>query len=142
MKFNLLVVDDSRVMRSMIIKTVKMSGLLTGEVFQAGNGAEALDVLRDAWVDLALVDINMPVMNGEELVARMKALPDTVRVPVVVVSTEGSETRINKLREAGVEFVHKPFTPEQLRDVVLRVTGAVIDHNDELPAGASNNLDF
>jgi two-component system chemotaxis response regulator CheY len=76
------------------------------------------------------------------MIARMRLLPDTSRVPVIVVSTEGSETRITKFREAGIEFVHKPFTPVQLRDVVLRVTGAAITHDDALAPHANDSLDF
>src|ERR1700738_1495524 len=67
MPLNVLVTDDSAVMRAMIIKTLQMTGVELGDVLQASNGAEALAVLDEQWVDLALVDINMPVMNGLEL---------------------------------------------------------------------------
>jgi two-component system, chemotaxis family, chemotaxis protein CheY len=128
MAFNVLVVDDSEVMRAMVLKTLRLSGVPLGEVHQAGNGLEGLQLLDTNWIDLALVDINMPVMRGEEMIDRIRANPATADLPVVVVSTERSEARIAELREKGVEFVHKPFTPEALRATVLRITG--IDDDD------------
>ena len=72
MALNTLVVDDSSVMRSIIIKTLKLAGLSLGEVLEAGNGQEGLKLLEDNWVDLALVDIHMPVMDGEEMINRLR----------------------------------------------------------------------
>ena len=114
MSLNVLVVDDSAVMRSMLIRTLRLSGLPLTNVYQAGNGAEALATLSAHEVDLALVDINMPIMNGEQLIEQVRANPRLAGVTLVVVSTEGSETRIEALRTRGVSFVHKPFTPEAL----------------------------
>ncbi|WDN90009.1 two-component system, chemotaxis family, chemotaxis protein CheY [Desulfosarcina sp. BuS5] len=123
MAFNVLVVDDSGVMRAMIIKTMKMSGIELGEVHQAANGAEGLDALKDNWIDFVVVDINMPVMNGEEMIDRMLADPDIKSTPKIVISTEGSEERIERLRKKGAEFIHKPFSPETIRDIILAITG-------------------
>ncbi len=125
MALNILVVDDSSVMRSIIIKSLRLSQLPLGEVHEATNGQEALRVLEGNWVDLALVDINMPVMNGEEMVSRMRQNPATADLPVIVVSTEGSDTRKEGLKRKGAEFVHKPFTPETLRDAVLKTLGGL-----------------
>lgn len=124
MTLNMLVVDDSAVMRSVIIKTLRLSGLQVGEVHQAGNGVEALKILSENWVDLALVDLNMPIMNGEELINEVRQDPEISDLNIIVVSTEGSETRINALREKNVEFIHKPFVPEDLREMVFKLTGA------------------
>lgn len=123
MFFNVLVVDDSAVMRAMIVRTLRLSGVPLGEVHEAGNGREALDVLGASWVDLMLLDINMPVMDGEEVLDRLRADPETADLKIVVVSTEGSEARLKRLAEKGVAFVHKPFTPEMLRATILRITG-------------------
>ncbi len=123
MSLKVLVVDDSAVMRSMLIRTLRLSGLPLTNVYQAGNGAEALATLSAHEVDLALVDINMPIMNGEQLIEQVRANPRLAGVTLVVVSTEGSETRIEALRARGVSFVHKPFTPEQVRATVLKVLG-------------------
>jgi len=129
MAVNVLIVDDSAVMRAMILKTLNMTGLPLGEVYQAGNGQEGLDALDQHWIDLAVVDINMPVMNGEEMIDRMRENPDTKDVRVVVISTEGSETRIKRLQQKGASFIQKPFTPEIIRDAVVAITG--IGANDE-----------
>ena len=129
MAVNVLIVDDSAVMRAMILKTLNMTGLPLGEVYQAGNGQEGLEALDQHWIDLAVVDINMPVMNGEEMIDRMRENPDTKDVRVVVISTEGSETRIKRLQQKGASFIQKPFTPEIIRDAVVAITG--IGANDE-----------
>jgi two-component system chemotaxis response regulator CheY len=109
-------------MRRMIIRTLKLSGLPVGELFEADNGREGLLQLAKNRIDLALVDINMPVMNGEEMIKRIKQDPNLEELPIVVVSTKGSSTRIADLESVGVGFVHKPFTPESLSQVVFQVT--------------------
>ena len=130
MALNVLVVDDSAVMRKMIIRTLKLSGLPIGEIYEASNGKEGLAVLDEKWIDLALVDINMPVMNGEEMIDRMQSSPELADVAVIVVSTESSESRIEMLMRKGVEFVHKPFTPEDLRDAVVKMLGEFHDEGE------------
>ena len=131
MALNILVVDDSKVMRAIIIKTLRLSQSELGEVYEAGDGQEALKVLDDHWIDLALVDINMPVMDGGEMIERLRQNPATADLPVIIVSTEGSETRKEVLLQKGVGFVHKPFTPESLREAILRTLGG----SDERKAG-------
>lgn len=123
MAFNILVVDDSAAMRSIIIKTLRMSGVPLGEIYQAGNGQEGLQALEENWVDLALVDLNMPTMGGEEMIMQLRGNPDTEHMPVVVISTESSDTRIAALRDQGTGFIHKPFKPEELREQISQVTG-------------------
>ena len=123
MAVNVLVVDDSGVMRSMIVKTLRLSGLQLGEIHQAADGREGLDALGEHWIDLVLVDINMPVMNGEEMIDRMRENSEYKDTPVVVVSTEGSEIRVERLREKGARFIHKPFTPETIRDTLKDLLG-------------------
>jgi two-component system chemotaxis response regulator CheY len=143
MAFNVLVVDDSAVMRSMITRVLRLSGVPLGQVVEAGDGEEGLCAVRAHWIDLVLLDVNMPVMNGEEMLRRLRADPETAALPVIIVSTESSETRVHALEELGVAFVHKPFAPEQLRDTILRVTGVTPD--DEyyaVPAVDGVDLDF
>lgn len=115
--------DDSAAMRSIIQKTLQISGLEIGQVYQAKNGTEALEMLEEYWVDLALVDINMPVMDGETLINLMRENPDLSELPIVVVSTESSEARIIQLQSKDVKFIHKPFAPEVLRETVFQLTG-------------------
>lgn len=142
MALNVLVVDDSKVMRAMIIRTLKMTGVPLGEIHQAGHGQEALAVLKNEWVDLALIDINMPVMNGEELIEAVRGDPLTRDLSIIVVSTESSETRIERILAKGAEFVHKPFTAEILRQVILGVTGVSDDQPASIGTSQGGELDF
>lgn len=142
MRFNVLIVDDSAVMRKMVLRTVQLSGLPLGEVHEAGNGQEALDVLAEHWIDLALVDINMPVMNGEEFIRRVRETPEFRDLSTIVVSTESSETRIEAIRDLGALFVHKPFTPETLRERVLEITGVSHELVAGFDAAAGGDFDF
>lgn len=123
MSFNILVVDDSAVMRSMIIRILRLTGLSLGDVYEAPNGLEGLKVLDEKWVDLALIDINMPVMSGEEMIDSVRKNHTMADLPIIVVSTESNMERVESIRQKNVEFVHKPFTPEVLRKTVLQVTG-------------------
>ncbi len=123
MSINVLIVDDSGVMRAMILKSMRMSGLQLGEVHQAGNGQEGLDELEEHWIDLVIVDINMPVMNGEEMIDRMKENREFADIPIVVISTEGSKSRLERLKQKGAAFIHKPFSPETIRDTVRSIMG-------------------
>ncbi len=124
MPFNILLVDDSRISRNMIERTIGMAGVPVGQLFTAANGAEAIEILESNWIDLALIDINMPVMDGLTLVEKISDDPELSSVAIAVVSTEGSETKKKKLRELGVRaFVRKPFTPERIREVVLEMLG-------------------
>jgi two-component system, chemotaxis family, chemotaxis protein CheY len=124
MSLHTLVVDDSAVMRSMLIRTLRLSGLPLTTVEQAGNGEEALEVLARTGIDLALIDLSMPVMDGEALLVKMRENQALARIGVLVVSTEGSQTRIDRLTELGAVFIRKPFTPEEVRTAALRVLGA------------------
>ena len=118
MAINLLIVDDSKVMRAMVLKTLRMAGLELTDVHEAANGREGLDRLENHWIDLAIVDINMPVMGGEEMIDRMKENPELKEIPVIVISTEGSQARIERLQHKGATFIHKPYSAETIRDAV------------------------
>jgi len=119
MAFNVLVVDDSDVIRSMIAKTLRLAQIPVGTFHEASNGKEALAVLKNEWIDLVLADINMPVMNGVVMLERMRTDPELADIPVVVVSTEGATERVDSMLESGVTaWIRKPFTPEAIRDVV------------------------
>ena len=130
MGLNILVADDSATMRAMVAKTVQMSGLPVNRFYYAANGKEGIDVLEKEWIDVVLVDINMPVMGGIEMIDLMRQRPDLAKLPVVVVSTESSQTRIDEVRAKGAEFIHKPFTPEQVRDVLVKLLGEVKDESN------------
>jgi two-component system, chemotaxis family, chemotaxis protein CheY len=123
MSLNVLIIDDSAVMRSIVRRALTMSGVPVDQVREAANGLEGLQVLDGFTADLAFVDINMPVMNGEEFIDRVRQQPERDGLALVVVSTESSESRIESLEARGVHFLHKPFSPERLRDAVLQITG-------------------
>jgi two-component system chemotaxis response regulator CheY len=125
MATNILVVDDSGTMRGMIKRTLAISGLDVGEVFEAANGIEALAQMDRHAISVVLLDINMPVMNGLQLLERIHDDPRLRGIPVIIASTEGSETRIRALLQAGARgYVRKPFRPEQLRDILTPIVGA------------------
>ena len=124
MSLNVMVVDDSPVMRKMVIRVLGMSGLPIESVHEACQGREALAVLaRESRINLGLFDVNMPVLNGEELVIQIRAEPKTALLPVVMVSTEGSVERIDRLKRLGAAFIRKPFGPEALLDAIISATG-------------------
>jgi len=124
MAYNILVVDDSKTIRSIIVKILKLTKLEIGQIYEAENGQEALDCLKDNWVDLILSDLNMPVMSGIEMVSKMAENGLLKDIPVVVISTDGSVKRIEELKEKGIrEYIRKPFTPESLSEVIDRVLG-------------------
>lgn len=124
MAYNILVVDDSETMRAVIAKTLGLSGLPVGNLYQAADGKQGIETLRREWIDLVLADINMPVLNGVGMVAEMNGDPALAGIPVIIVSTEGSATRLQELKERGVKaFLRKPFPPEELKKAVETVLG-------------------
>lgn len=119
---SILVVDDSAVMRRMVVRALALGGLRVDKVFEADGGEQALAVLDAQWIDLVLCDINMPHMDGVELVERMASDVLTAKVPVVMVTTERSEVRISRLKQLGVSaYLNKPFRPEALARAVREV---------------------
>jgi len=115
MSYNILIVDDSRTIRSVIKKTLDIAGVPVGDLYEAENGKEALDVMNSNWIDLIFADINMPVMSGIEMVKKMSEDNMLDKTPVIIVSTEGSKTRIDDLLELGVRaYLRKPINPEDL----------------------------
>ncbi|MBD3392842.1 MAG: response regulator, partial [Chitinivibrionales bacterium] len=120
----IMVVDDSETIRAVVERTLSMTRLPIEEVLHAENGRQALEKLAHQWVDIVFTDINMPEIDGVKLVDTMNANPEMREIPVVIVSTEGSKTRIEELRRKGVKgYLHKPFTPEAIRDVILETLG-------------------
>ena len=112
------------VIRQMVKRTLNIAGLDVDQVYEAANGIEALAVLNDHPVTVMLVDINMPTMNGIQLLTRMKENDRLRHIPIVIVSTEGSKVRIAELEKLGLfGYLRKPFQPEQLRDVLAPLLG-------------------
>jgi two-component system chemotaxis response regulator CheY len=115
-----LIVDDSSVMRKIVARALQQGGVSIGEILEAGNGAEALDILRQQRVDLVLSDINMPVMDGLEFVRQLQSVENARGIPVVMITTEGSESHVMQAISCGARgYIRKPFTPDQMKQSVL-----------------------
>lgn len=124
MALNILIVDDSALTRKAIKRILDMIGLEIEQTFQAENGQDALGVLEETKIDLVISDLNMPNMGGIEMIYHMRGNEATRDIPVVVVSTESSTTRIEGLLADGAKgYLHKPFTPEEFREVLTDTVG-------------------
>lgn len=111
-----LIVDDSSVMRKIVERSLRQAGVELAKVLEAGNGLEALGVLRGCQVDVVFSDINMPVMDGLEFVRQMQAIESGKKIPVMMITTEGGESRVVEALSLGARgYLRKPFTPEQIR---------------------------
>jgi|SRR5215831_1325214 len=119
-----LIVDDSSVMRRIVERSLRQAGIKLGTVYEAGNGAEALAVLAEHQVHLILCDINMPVMDGLEFVKRLAGVNNAKDVPVVMITTEGSESHVVQALSFGARgYIRKPFTADQVKEHVIPVLG-------------------
>jgi two-component system chemotaxis response regulator CheY len=115
-----LIVDDSSVMRKIVERALRQAGLDSMHVYEAGNGAEGLEILRSSQVDLILSDINMPAMDGLEFLKQIRDQKLAQGVPVVMITTESSEEHVKQAIAAGARgYIRKPFTPEQVKERVL-----------------------
>jgi len=109
-------------MRKIVERSLRQAGIDLAPVLEAGNGAEALVVLQEKQVDLILCDVNMPVMDGLEFIKQLHGVPNAKDVPVVMITTEGSESHVVQALSSGARgYIRKPFTPEQVREHVVPV---------------------
>lgn len=126
MAVRVLVVDDSPAMRKFIRRVMGLSGIEFGECWECANGEEALACLGREAVDLILTDINMPVMDGEELLRRISADERLRKIPALVVSTDSTAHRVETMVSLGAKgFITKPFSPEMLREKFEQALGVV-----------------
>jgi len=124
MAYNILIVDDSKSMRRVILKTLQLSGFQLGECLEASNGQEALDILEGKWVDLILCDVHMPVMDGFGFIRSLKDRDIGRNTPVVYVTTEANEDRLNELMSLGARgYIRKPFRPEEIGAFLSNIMG-------------------
>jgi two-component system chemotaxis response regulator CheY len=130
MAFNILIVDDSPAMRRVVRRVVDLSGVQVGKYLEAGDGRQALAVLRSEWVDLIMTDINMPEMDGEELLLAVRDDESLSSIPLLVVSTDQSEARIAQMLALGANgYISKPFAPAALSEEMHRLLGGVPDES-------------
>lgn len=122
MKINVLIVEDDPTMRLVLKTTVLSAGddIEVGEIFEACNGKEGIEVLEREKVHLMLVDIYMPVMDGMEMLDYTYDHPDYSDIPAIVVSTNNDEERVDALMRKGMGFVHKPLTHLLLIDQIKK----------------------
>jgi len=119
-KVRALIVDDSSVMRKIVERSIRQAGIELAEVREASNGAEGLGALKNESVDLILCDINMPVMDGLEFLRQLQTVESAKGVPVVMITTEGSESHVVQALSIGARgYIRKPFTPEQVKEHVI-----------------------
>ncbi len=117
-----LIVDDSSVMRKIVERSLRQAGMDLQQVFEANNGAEALGVLNENAVDLILCDINMPVMDGLEFIKQLPGVANAKGVPVVMITTEGSEAHVVQAISAGARgYIRKPFTADQVKEQIIPI---------------------
>jgi FOG: CheY-like receiver len=111
-----LIIDDSAVMRKIIQRNIQQSGLLVDEFVEAGDGREGLEKAASNSIDLILCDWNMPNMTGIDFVKALRGSAQKNNIPIVMVTTEGGETKIEEAKRSGANgYLTKPFTPEQLK---------------------------
>lgn len=117
MESDVLVVDDSAAIRKILQRVLRQTGMAIGAVYEANDGLEALEVLKAHKVDLVLSDINMPKMDGIQLLGAIKASPQWNAIPVMMVTTEGGETKVGEaVRLGAAGYVRKPFTADQIKE--------------------------
>ena len=122
MQKKILVAEDSPTMRYLIASTIAALGDFT--VIEAGNGFEALRILPQEKVDLVITDINMPDINGLELVSFIRQSPNYRTTPLFIISTEGSARDREKGMSLGANaYLVKPFAPEELQSLIRQYLG-------------------
>jgi two-component system chemotaxis response regulator CheY len=141
MSYSVLIVYDSLPMRSVIKKTIRIAGYGKSAFHEADNGKAALELMEHEWIDIIITDYNMPVMNGLEFIKAVKDNELFKDIPVVVISTEGSEARVREFIDSGAAgYITKPFAPETIRDLITSLLGE--SDYDEKAFESDDGFDF
>lgn len=120
MESDVLIVDDSAAIRKILQRVLRQTGMSIGTIHEAGDGQEALELLKSRKPHLVLTDINMPKMDGLQFLAAMKASPQWRSIPVVMITTEGGETKVGEAVKLGASgYVRKPFTADQIKEKLV-----------------------
>ncbi len=126
MSYNILIVDDSAVMRRMVRRALALCEVPMGKILEASDGEQALQMLSDSWIDLVLTDINMPHMSGHSMLEEMQKSDDLGAIATIVVTSEKSTESIERARAVGAKgYLVKPFRAEELRAMVENALGSV-----------------
>ena len=120
MSTSLLIVDDSSTMRKIIMRTLRVAGIEFDSTEEAGNGLEAIDKLKESPVDIVLCDLNMPEMNGMEMVKKVRTeIPDCNDTKIIMVTTESAQETIDEAIDNGANgLIAKPFTPDKFKEKI------------------------
>ena len=119
MALDVLVVDDSAAIRKILVRVLTQTDLELGQILEAGDGAEALQSLEAREAGLVLCDINMPNMDGIEFLTAVRAKPEWSSVPVIMVTIDGSQSRVEEALRLGAQgYVRKPFTADQVKEKI------------------------
>lgn len=117
----ILAVDDSASMRQMVTFTLKGAGF---EVEEAADGQQALNIAKQGDFDLVLSDVNMPVMDGIQLVRELRTLAEYKFTPILMLTTESAGDKKMEGKQAGATgWIVKPFNPDQLLNTIKKVLG-------------------
>jgi two-component system chemotaxis response regulator CheY len=117
---DVLVVDDSAAIRKILNRVLRQTGMAIGTIHEAGDGQEALNLLQTQKPSLVLTDINMPKMDGLQLLAALKGCEEWRAIPVVMITTEGGETKVAEaVRLGAAGYVRKPFTADQIKEKLV-----------------------
>ena len=126
MALDVLIVDDSAAIRKILLRVLAQTNLTIGEVFEAGDGVEALKTLETKKVDLVLSDINMPNMDGLQFLTSVRARPEWKAIPVIMITTEGSQAKVLEAVQLGAQgYVRKPFTADQIKEKITACLSGV-----------------
>src|ERR1039457_2360026 len=127
MDSDVLVVDDSATIRKILTRVLRQTGMAIQTIHEAGDGQEALAVMALHRIDLVLSDINMPKMDGLQLLASLKTSPQYQKIPVVMITTEGGETKVAEaVRLGAAGYVRKPFTADQIKEKLMGILGTAV----------------
>lgn len=117
---DVLIVDDSAAIRKILQRVLRQTEIPIGTIYEAGDGLEALAKLQAQPIGLILSDINMPNMDGLELLSKVRAEQAWQRLPMLMVSTEGTQAKVLEAVERGASgYVRKPFTAEQIKEKLV-----------------------
>jgi two-component system chemotaxis response regulator CheY len=117
MEADVLVVDDSAAIRKILQRVLRQTGMAIKTIHEAGDGQEALEILKVHKPALVLTDINMPKMDGLQFLAAVKAVDQWRDIPVVMITTEGGEAKVGEAVKLGAAgYVRKPFTADQIKE--------------------------
>ena len=119
---DVLIVDESAAIRKILQRVLRQTDLPLGEIKEAGDGTEAVEILKNRTFGLILSDINMPQMDGLQLLAKIKEMDHLKNVPVIMITTEGGQGKVMEAVQLGATgYVRKPFTADQIKEKLAGV---------------------